>query len=314
MNKIAFIFPGQGSQYSGMGKDLYENYNDAKKLFDKIDEAAGRSISNICFEGSEEDLKQTINSQPSIIAVSLVAYEILKREIEITPDFVAGHSLGEYSALYSAGVIKLEELIKLVQKRAEIMSNAPSGSMTAILGMVDYKINELVQEASSEGIICTANYNTPDQTVISGEAKAIEKANEIAKSMGAKRVIPLTVSGAFHSPLMKPLSVEFTRCINDTNINDAEIPVVTNVDAKATVDKAELSSKMIKQMYSSVYWKQSINYMLEQGVDTFIEIGSGKVLSGMIKKISKDVNVYNVCGRDSFAKVREVFASQANAG
>ncbi|HSA05890.1 MAG TPA: ACP S-malonyltransferase [Candidatus Gastranaerophilales bacterium] len=313
MNKIAFIFPGQGSQHTGMGKDLYDNYDNAKEFFNNIDEISGRSVSKLCFEGSEQDLKQTVNSQPAILTVSMVAYEILKKETNLTPDFVAGHSLGEYSALYAAGVIKAGELIKLVQKRAELMNNAPSGGMTAILGMDDAQISALIQESSSEGIICAANYNTPDQTVISGEMKAIEKANKLAKQFGAKRVISLAVSGAFHSPLMRPISEAFTKYINDTNINDAEIPIVTNVDARSTIDKAELSSKMIKQMYSSVYWKQSISYMVDAGVNTFIEIGPGKVLSGMIKKISKTANVYNVCDKESLENVKQTVASFVSA-
>ena len=312
MKKIAFIFPGQGSQFSGMGKDLYENYVGAKKMFDKFDTVLGRSISNLCFEGSDDDLKQTINSQPAILAVSLAAYKALVKETGIVPDFVAGHSLGEYSALYAAGVIGTDELIKLVQKRAELMSDAPDGCMAAILGLDEISINKVVEEASSEGIVCTANYNTPEQTVISGEAKAVERASELAKIAGAKRVIPLAVSGAFHSLLMKPLSENFRKYINDTNINDAVIPVVTNVDATSTIDKAELSSKMIKQMYKSVYWTQSINYMIEAGVDTFIEIGPGKVLSGMMRKISREVTVYNVQDKASLEKVKEAFASQAN--
>jgi [acyl-carrier-protein] S-malonyltransferase len=299
MSKIAFIFPGQGSQYAGMGKDLYENFDAAKKIFDKFDSTLGKGLSEICFSGTDEDLKQTVNAQPAILAVSMAAYEVFKTRSGIVPDYLAGHSLGEYAALYAAGVISSTEIVKLVQKRAELMSKAKSGSMTALLGMDDEKLQQMLSTASSEGIICAANYNTPDQTVISGETKAVEKANEIAKEMGAKRVIPLAVSGAFHSPLMKPISEEFARFVNDTNVNDANIPVVTNTDASATVDKAEFASKMVKQMYSSVYWKQSVAYMVEQGVDTFIEIGPGKVLSGMIKKICKTAKVYNVSDIES---------------
>lgn len=303
MSKVAFVFPGQGSQYIGMGKDLYEKYEVARKVFDEFDFILEKNLSNLCFEGNEEDLKQTINSQPAILAVSIAAYEVLKSKCNIVPDYLAGHSLGEYSALYVAGVINLPEIIKLVQKRAELMNEAPAGSMIAILGMDDDKLQQTIQEASTAGVICAANYNTPDQTVISGETIAVEKANELAKELGAKRVIPLAVSGAFHSPLMKPIAENFTKYVNNTNVNDAHIAVVTNVDARPTVDKAEFSSKMIKQIYSSVYWKQTINTMVEQGVDTFIEIGPGKVLSGMIKKICKTANVYNVSDVESLEKM-----------
>ena len=303
MNKIAFVFPGQGSQYIGMGKDLYEKYDAARKVFDEFDLILDKNLSKLCFDGNEEDLKQTINSQPAILAVSIAAYESFKQKCNIVPDFLAGHSLGEYSALYAGGVIGPSEIIKLVQKRAELMNEAPAGSMTAILGMDEDKLQQMIQEASSEGIICAANYNTPDQTVISGESKAVERANELAKELGAKRVIPLPVSGAFHSPLMKPVSEQFARFVNNTNVNDANIPIVTNVDARPTVDKAEFSSKMIKQVYSSVYWKQTINFMIEQGVDTFIEIGPGKVLSGMIKKICKTARVYNISDVESLEKM-----------
>lgn len=284
MSKTAFVFPGQGAQYPGMGKGLSE----------KIEEIAGKNIAKLCTEASEDELKQTINSQPAILAVSIAMYEVLLKKINCLPDFVAGHSLGEYSALYAAGVISLEEIFPLVMKRAELMNNAPQGAMTAILGLTEDKITELVQQASVEGIICAANYNTQIQTVISGEVKAIEKANELAKTLGAKRVVPLAVSGGFHSPLMKPVADSFAKFVNDTNINDATIPLVTNVDTQPTIDKAEFSFKMVKQLYSSVYWKQSVAYMVEQGVTKFYEVGPGKVLSGMIKKIAPEVEVYSI--------------------
>ncbi len=312
MNKIAFVFPGQGSQYSGMGQDLYENYAAAKNIFEEFNSILNKNIKKLCFEGSEEDLKQTVNSQPAILAVSLAAYAAFKSKIGLQPDYLAGHSLGEYSALYAGGVISLSEIIKLVQKRAELMNEAQSGSMSAILGMEDEKLEQMLKEISPEGIICAANYNTPGQTVISGETTAVEKANQLASQMGAKRVIPLAVSGGFHSRLMKPIAEKFARYVNDTNINDANVPVVTNVDARPTVDKAEIASKMIKQMYSSVYWKQTITFMAEQGVDTFIEIGPGKVLSGMIKKICSTAKVYNISNAESLEQTLNLFNAEVS--
>ncbi|OGH96176.1 MAG: [acyl-carrier-protein] S-malonyltransferase [Candidatus Melainabacteria bacterium GWF2_32_7] len=303
MSKIAFIFPGQGSQYVGMGLDFYNSSETAKKIFNQFNEVLGKNLSGICFEGPEEDLKQTINTQPGILAISIAAYLLLKEKTGIKPDYVAGHSLGEYAALYAAGVVELEDVIKLVQRRSELMSQAQAGSMTAILGMDDEKLAEMLKKASVHGIVTVANYNTPDQTVITGEVKAVEAANQVASEIGAKRVIPLAVSGAFHSPVMKEASDQFADWVANFNIKDATVPVITNVDAKPTTKKEEFSLKMVDQIYSSVYWKQSISYMIEQGVDTFIEIGPGKVLSGMVKKISRPAKVYNVADMATLEEV-----------
>lgn len=294
MAKFAFIFPGQGSQSVGMGKDLYENFEKAKSVFDKADGVLGKSISKICFEGPEEDLKQTINTQPAILTTSIAALEALKSKLNIKPAFVAGHSLGEYGALYESGVLTLEDALKLIAKRAEAMSSAKGGAMAAILGLDDEKLLECLNEASKIGYVSVANYNCPGQIVITGSDEGIQKASELLSAAGAKRVMPLAVSGAFHSELMKGASEEFAEFAKNIELNDASIPVITNVDAQITTTAQDFKEKMPQQIYSSVYWTKTIQNMIEEGVDTFIEIGPGKVLAGLNKKINAEIKTYNV--------------------
>jgi len=303
MTKTAFIFPGQGAQSVGMGKDLYDNFETAKEVFDKADEILGKSITTICFEGPDEDLKQTINTQPAILTTSIAALETLKSKINIKAEFVAGHSLGEYGALYESGVLTLETALKLISKRAELMSIASSkttgGAMAAVLNCDSAKLQECLEEASKTAYVSVANYNSPDQVVITGESEGINKASELLIEAGAKRVIPLAVSGAFHSELMHSAGEEFAKYLKGFSLNDANISVITNVDAEITTNADDFKSKMSQQIYSSVYWTQTIQKMIENGVDTFIEIGPGKVLAGLNRKINAEVKTYNVFDKAS---------------
>lgn len=299
MSKLAFIFPGQGSQSVGMGKDLYENFEQAKAVFDEADKVLEKNISTICFEGPDEDLKQTINTQPAILTTSIAALETLKAKLSVKPSFVAGHSLGEYCALYESGVLTLENTLKLIAKRAETMSTAKGGAMAAVLGLDDEKLLDCLKEASSVGYVAVANYNCPGQIVITGEEEALKKASELLSAAGAKRVMPLAVSGAFHSELMKGASEEFAKYLEGFDLNDASIPVVTNVDAELTTKAEDFKSKMPQQIYSSVFWTQTIQKMVKEGVDTFVEIGPGKVLAGLNKKINAEVTTYNVFDKAS---------------
>ncbi len=301
MNKIAFVFPGQGSQSVGMGSDVYNNFDVAKNVFDCADKTLNRSISKICFEGPEEELKKTVNTQPAILTVSIALLEVLKSQTGLTPSFVAGHSLGEYAALYEAGVLSMTDSFSLIQKRAEAMDKVHGGKMAAVLGLSDEKVKEILDSVNS-GYVDAANYNCIGQVVITGEEKAIEDASKLLIEAGAKRVIPLAVSGAFHSKLMKGASEEYEKSIENYTINDAKIPVVTNVDAQITT--SNFKRKMIEQIYSPVYWTQSVLKMIDEGVDTFIEIGNGKVLTGLIKKINKEVKTFNLYNCETLEAIK----------
>lgn len=292
--KIAFLFPGQGSQSVGMGKDLYNNFSAAKNVFDTADLTLGKSISTICFEGPEEDLKQTVNTQPAIVTMSIAAMEALKSELNIKPDYTAGHSLGEYCAMYTAGVMSLENTLKAIQKRADLMGSTKGGAMAAVLNAPEGALEEALKEASSVGYVDVANYNSPVQVVITGDENAVLKASELLLAKGARRVVPLAVSGAFHSKFMENAGKEFASFVSDFELNNASIPVITNVDAFATTSSEDFRAKMPKQIYSSVHWTQTIQKMVAEGVEIFIEIGPGKVLAGLNKKIAPEAKVFNI--------------------
>ena len=299
MKKTALLFPGQGSQSVGMGKDLYNNYESAKKVFDRANFVLGKNIAEICFEGPEEDLKQTINTQPAIVTTSIAALEALKSQLDITPAYTAGHSLGEYCAMYASGVMSLENTLKAIQKRAEVMSEAHGGTMAAVLNADENLLKMGLEEGSKVGYIDIANYNSPVQVVITGDKNAVDAAGNYMLANGLKRFVPLPVSGAFHSKYMKDAGNKFKDFLQGFELNNASIPVVTNVDASETVNAEDFRDKMPRQIYSSVLWVQTIQKMVENGVDTFIEIGPGKILAGLNKKITPESTTYNIFDKES---------------
>ena len=285
----AYIFPGQGSQFPGMGKDLFDQYEIAKKLFNQAYEILGFDLSKIIFEGTKEDLQQTSVTQPAIYVHSVILSKVMGDNFN--PDAVAGHSLGEFSALTAAGAIDFESGLKLVSKRAEAMQKAcdhEPGTMAAVLGMEDGLVEKIC--ADTEGIVVAANYNCPGQLVISGAVPAIEMACESLKNAGARRALILPVGGAFHSPLMEPAGIELANAIDATSFKTPRCPVYQNVVAKAVNDPLEIQKNLIDQLTAPVKWTQSINEMLKAGATSFIEVGPGKVLQGLVKKISKEAN------------------------
>ena len=292
----AFVFPGQGAQFSGMGKDLYDNNALAKELFEKANDILGFRITDIMFEGSDEDLRQTRVTQPAVFLHSVITALCMGEDFQ--PDMVAGHSLGEFSALTAAGALSFEDGLRLVYARAMAMQKAceaaPS-TMAAIIGLPDETVEEVCGEISAEGnVVVPANYNCPGQLVISGNIEAIELACERLKQAGAKRALVLSVGGAFHSPLMQPAKDELQAAIEATEISTPKCPVYQNVDGMPHTDPAEIKQNLIAQLTSSVRWTQSVRNMIADGADDFTECGPGKALRGMIAKISREVSAHGV--------------------
>ena len=303
MGKVAFIFPGQASQYPGMGKELAEKYPAAQAVFAEADKALGFSVSKLCFEGTEDELKLTANTQPAILTVSVAAYRVLADK-GITADFVAGHSLGEYSALVAAGSLSFGDAVKLVRKRGTYMQEAVpagQGSMAAIMGLSPTVVQDVCKRAA-EGQVCSpANLNSSEQTVISGDVDAVKRAVEIASQSGAKRAVVLAVSAPFHSALMMPAQLKLEKDLASIKFADLQMPLVTNVDADSIRKGEEARSALVRQVTMPVRWEESMRMLLDEGVNTFVEVGPGRVLTGLMRQIERSVTTLNVEDEKSLA-------------
>jgi [acyl-carrier-protein] S-malonyltransferase len=310
MGKIALVFPGQASQYPGMGKELADKYPVARAVFEEADRALGFSISQMCFAGSEEDLKLTANTQPAILTCSVATYRILA-EKGIQPDFVAGHSLGEYSALVAAGAMKFSDAVQIVRKRGTYMQEAVpagQGAMAAIMGLSPAVVTDACKRAA-EGKICSpANLNSPEQTVISGHAEAVKRAVEIASQLGAKRAVILAVSAPFHCALMMPAQERLEKDLRQVEIAPLRVPLVTNVDADTETSAEEARDALIRQVTMPVRWEESIHELIDEGVNTFVEVGPGRVLTGLLRQIERSVGTLNVEDEKSLATTVEKIA------
>ena len=316
MSKLAFLFPGQASQHPGMGRDLFDNFPESRAVFEEADDALGFAISKLCFEGSEEDLKLTENTQPAILTVSVAAFRALESR-GIEPDFAAGHSLGEHSALVAAGALAFSDAVKLARRRGSYMQAAVpagEGAMAAILGLSPLDVAEVCKKAADNEIVSPANLNSPEQTVISGSASAVKRAVEIASQSGAKRSVMLPVSAPFHCALMKPAQDSFEKDLRTTKFSALRFPVVTNADAEAITSGDDAREALIRQITLPVRWLDSVREMIESDVTVFVEVGPGKVLSGLIRQIDRSVRCFNVEDSASLqAAIEKVAQARAEA-
>jgi [acyl-carrier-protein] S-malonyltransferase len=332
--QVAFLFPGQGSQAVGMGADICATSAAARRVFESVDEALGFSLSTLCFQGPEETLRETINAQPAIVTVSLALLASLQEALSprssswtapLQPAYTAGHSVGEYAALVVADALSLKDAALLVRERGRLMHHEGTicpGGMAAIIGMDEGKLQALCQEATAQttanlpanahpglGRVAIANFNAPGQIVISGEQGALNVAMELAKARGAKRVIPLAVSGAFHSPVMQPAAAGLAQAIEATGVHDATIPIIGNISATPLTEAQAIRAELAQQVATSVQWIQTIQYLVGAGVTTFLEIGPGQALTGMVKRIAKGVTTLNVSNAEDIEKAVSILRS-----
>ncbi len=305
MKLIAFIFPGQGSQYVGMGRELYENFSVAKQLFEEANDTLRFSLSKLCFQGPEEDLKLTENTQPAILTTSIAALKVLQTERGISPQFTAGHSLGEYSALVASGTLRFSEAVQTVRLRGKFMQEAVplgEGAMAAILGMERDQVEKICEEVSSGEVLTPANFNCPGQIAIAGHTKAVGRAIERVKQEGKKAVL-LPVSAPFHSPLMNPAGKRLEKALEGISISDLKVPVVTNVEAEVNTSKDRVKPLLVAQVSSPVRWEESMRRMIKEGIEQVLEIGPGKVLSSLMKRIDPNIETKNIEDIQTLKKV-----------
>jgi len=303
LSKVAYVFPGQGSQSTGMGLDLYDSYPSAKAVFDEADASLGFPLSRICFEGPDEELTKTHNVQPAILAVSIACLKAIGEDAIVnfpSPTFVAGHSLGEYTALVAAGALGLADAVLLVRERGRLMYKAGlknPGSMLAVIGLDEETVKDISLHSGTE----ISNINCPGQIVISGATQALAEADKLARARGARVLIPLKVSGAFHSALMEPVIAEFSKIVSNVRFQPPSIPVISNVTARPLTDADSIKEELVKQLRNCIQWQGSVEYMVHSGGTSFYEIGPGRVLSGLIRRINSELRTFNISGVEDIA-------------